>query len=136
LAQVIIRPTVPADLGAVIAEPLPCRIRAYTAVLQRSPDEGEGETVLGVGGLAFPADGPPIAFVQQAPEAKRYPLSFHRAGLAAMQMIAESGLWEVVATSDPDNLTAGRWLARLGFTLAERQNAPGKLLWLWRRPSL
>jgi hypothetical protein len=77
--KVIIRPTIPSDLSAVTAEPLPYRIRAYTAALQpSSPSEGEGETVLGVGGLAFPADGPPIAFVQQALEAKKYPLSFHR----------------------------------------------------------
>ena len=89
--------------------------------------------MLGVGGLAFPPDGPPWAFVQQAPEAKHYPLSFHRAGLMAMAMIRATGIREVTATCDADNAAAVRWLKRLGFTPGDRQHLPGKLIWFWTR---
>jgi hypothetical protein len=125
MAKVTIRPTIPSDLAAVIDEPLPFRIRAYTALL--------GDTVLGVGGVAFPGDGLPIAFVQQSPEAKSYPVSFHRAGLMAMRMIEETGVREVMATCDPQSPAAIRWLERLGFVMAERQTVPGRLLWCWVR---
>ena len=76
-------------------------IRAITATV-------DGR-VIGLGGIAFPPQGPAIAFAQLAPrptvsrcsdsndvsqatpEAKRYPVAFHRAGLLAMAMIRESG---------------------------------------------
>lgn len=128
--RVILRPTVPSDLAAVIGEALPFRIKALTATL---PLEEGGEKILGIGGIAYPPSGTPIAFVQQAPEAKSYPVAFHRAGLAAMKMIRESRVREVVATCDLDNLTAGRWLCRLGFVPADMQNVPNKLIWFWNR---
>lgn len=130
--RVILRPTRLADLAAVIAEPLPFRIKALAAVLL--DDDGSEQKILGVGGLCFPPSGLPIAFVQQAPEAKNYPFAFHRAGKAAIRMMEESGIREAVATCDIDNLAAGRWLARLGFRLADVQNIKGKLLWQWNRP--
>jgi hypothetical protein len=108
----------------VIGEPLPFRIKAITL-------EIDGR-VLGLGGLAFPpGGGPPWAFVQQCPEAKRYPISFHRAGLAAMQMIRDTGVPEVVATADADNEAALRWLERLGFVPV--QHLGDKSLFVWRR---
>jgi hypothetical protein len=138
MAKVIIRPTIPSDLSSVIADPLPCRIRAYTAVLQPSPGDGpstsaqEDETVLGVGGLAF-LPGGVEAFVQAVPGAHDYPVAFHRAGLMAMKMIRESAIHEVAASCDEDNPVAVRWLKRLGFKAAERQVLPGKIIWFWKR---
>jgi hypothetical protein len=123
--KVTLRPTVPADLSAVIGEPLPFRIRALTVL--------DGDRVLGVGGIGFPANGPVIAFVQQAPDAHKFPIAFHRAGLAAMQMIRQSGVAEVISSADPENPKALRWLERLGFTLAEHQSVPGRALYVWRR---
>lgn len=135
MRRVALRPTILSDLSVVIGEPLPYRIKAITAVLQPSPDQGEGETILGVGGLAFPPNGPVWAFVQATQEAKRYPVAFHRAGLAAMEMIRKSGIREVVATCDEDNAAAVRWLVRLGFAPGELQNIPGKIVWFWHLSS-
>jgi hypothetical protein len=131
--KVIIRPTVPSDLPAVIADPLPCRIRTLTAVLQPSADGGGEETVLGVGGIAF-LPGGVEAFVQAAPDAHSFPVAFHRAGLMAMKMIRGSGVREVAASCDADNPPAVRWLKRLGFVESERQPWPEKILWFWTRP--
>lgn len=129
MPRVTIRPTIPADLAAVIGEPLPYRIRALTV-------EIDGK-VMGIGGIGFPPDGPVVAFVQAASEAKHYPVTFHRAGLAAMRMIRESGLPRVVATTDadpPDNAGV-RWLKRLGFREAgtDFQDHADKLIFVWDR---
>ncbi len=125
MSRVTIRTTQPEDLAAVVGEPLPFRIRALTVL--------DGDKVLGVGGIGFPPHGSPIAFVQQAPDAHKYPVSFHRAGLAAMRLIRESGVAEVISTADPDSPRAIRWLERLGFVRAPLQTIPGRILFVWRR---
>ncbi len=145
MPKVTLRPTILADLPHLIGEPLPCRIRAITALID--------DRIIGMGGIAFPPDGPAIAFVQLAPssrkeaigddghgaksipEARRYPVAFHRAGLMAMEMIRRSGVTEVVATADASSDAAVRWLKRLGFQPAERQRIAGKLLFVWNRAS-
>src|SRR5215831_3768702 len=93
---ITLRPTIPSDLPHVIGEPLPWRIRAITALID--------DRIIGMGGIAFPPHGPAIAFVQLVPppngdvavgesghaaaeipeakgipEARRYPVAFHRA---------------------------------------------------------
>ena len=132
MSKITLRPTIPADLPHVIGEPLPFRIRTITAL-------ADGR-VIGIGGVAFPPDGPAIAFVQLAPaqgsaagvpEARRYPVSFHRAGLMAMEMMRASGVAQVIATADAGSATAGRWLKRLGFEEAEQQDIAGRLLFVW-----
>jgi RimJ/RimL family protein N-acetyltransferase len=124
MAPVTLRPTIAADLSHVIGEPLPFRIRAITAIA--------GDAVIGVGGLAFSPDGTVWAFVQQTQEAKRYKVAFHRAGLMAMRMVAQSGVREVLATADADNAVARRWLERLGFVEANREDFNGQVLFVWR----
>jgi hypothetical protein len=143
MSKVTLRPAIPADLPHVIGEPLPYRIRAITALVD--------DRIIGMGGVAFPPQGPAIAFVQlvpsrrnvavspgdgatkSIPEAKRYPVAFHRAGLMAMEMIWASGVAQVVATADADSDVAVRWLKRLGFQPAEGQRIAGKLLFVWDR---
>ena len=147
MPRVRLRPTLVDDLPHVIGEPLPCRIRAITAVLD--------DRVIGIGGIAFPPRGPAIAFVQFAPsrsvrhdahgandqttagspEARRYPVSLHRAGLMAMAMIRTSEAKQVVATADADSAVAVRWLKRLGFKPTDAQPIDGKLLFFWTRES-
>jgi hypothetical protein len=39
--SVVLRPTVPADLSAVVGEVLPYRIKALTAVIPPSPAKGD-----------------------------------------------------------------------------------------------
>jgi hypothetical protein len=142
MPKVTLRPTLLADLPHVIGEPLPCRIRAITALVD--------DRIIGVGGFALPPRGPAIAFVQlvpsgmtkddapcgvrdfaAAPEARRYPVAFHRAGLMAMAMIRASGVKQVVATADAGSDVAVRWLKRLGFRPADEQRIEGKLLFVW-----
>src|SRR5712692_5700344 len=140
MPKVTLRPAILADLPHVIGEPLPYRIRAITALID--------DRVIGMGGIAFPPCGPAIAFVQLAPssreetvcaseaaasipEARRYPVAFHRAGLMAMEMIRRSHVAQVVATADARSDVAVRWLKRLGFQPAERQQIAGKLLFVW-----
>lgn len=120
---VTIRPTVSADLAQVVGEPLPFRIRAITVL--------DDTRVLGIGGIGYAPDNAVIAFVQQAPDAKRYPVSFHRAGLAAMQMVRDAGIAEVHASASTDDPAAVRWLMRLGFGLVAVSG--GKALFIWRR---
>jgi hypothetical protein len=133
MPKVTLRPTAPADLPYVVGEPLPYRIRAITALAD--------ERIIGLGGVAFPPHGPAIAFVQFAPaptgdgpEARRYPVAFHRAGLMAMEMIRGAGVAQVIATADAGNPAAVRWLKRLGFAAAERQPIAGRVLFVWTRP--
>jgi hypothetical protein len=143
MPKVALRPTILGDLPHVIGEPLPYRIRAVTAVID--------DRIIGIGGIAFPPEGPVIAFVQLAPlsredaacdddhdatgipEAKHYPVAFHRAGLMAMEMIRTCGLRQVIATADADSEVAVRWLKRLGFRPAQSQRIAGKLLFVWDR---
>jgi hypothetical protein len=124
--KVTLRPTRPEDLSAVIGEPLPFRIRAITVL--------DGDKVLGIGGIGFPPHGPVIAFVQQAPEARKYKVSFHRAGLMAMRMVRDSGVAEVVATADADDPVALAWLERLGFRPV--QDLETRVLFSWRRDAI
>ena len=145
MPKVTLRPTIAADLPHVVGEPLPYRIRAITALVD--------DRVIGMGGIAFPPQGPAIAFVQlvpssssqdctvcynnriakSIPEARRYPVAFHRAGLMAMEMIRRSEARQVVATADADSDVAVRWLKRLGFKPADGQRIVGKLLFVWNR---
>jgi RimJ/RimL family protein N-acetyltransferase len=120
-----LRPTIASDLPHVIGEPLPFRVRAITMLA--------GDRVIGLGGIAFPPDGPVIAFVQQTTEARKYPVAFHRAGLQAMKLIRQSGLDEVIATTDRDSPRAIRWIERLGFVRAAVQPLPDKWLFEWTR---
>ena len=129
--RVLLRPSLPSDFAALNL-PLPvCRVRARTAVLGPF-DDGSGR-ILGIGGIAFPKEGLPIAFVEQVPDAKHYPVAFHKAGLAAMAMVRELGLPRVAATTDVTNDAGRRWLERLGFVRAEAkyQTIAGKLIYLW-----
>ena len=107
MTRVALRPTVAADLPHVIGEPLPFRIKAITAHI--------GDQVLGVGGLGYLPDGTVGAFVAMNAEGRKYPVAIHRAGLAAMRMIRESGEQRVVALADELVPGAVRWLERLGF---------------------
>ena len=129
--RVQLRPTVAADLPHVIGESLPFRIRALTAYIPRDPsrtiacandasvkrdlDDGSRDQVLGIGGLAYMPNGVIGAFVQMTAEGRKYPVAIHRAGVAAMRMIRESGERRVVALADELVPGAERWLDRLGF---------------------
>jgi hypothetical protein len=120
-----LRPTIASDLPEIIGEPLPFRIRAITVLAD--------DRIIGIGGIAFPPDGPVIAFVQQTQDAKNYPVAFHRAGLLAMRMIRGAGIMQVIATTNRNSPAAIRWIERLGFVRSCVQPIDDKLLFEWTR---
>lgn len=126
--RVELRPTIAEDLPAIVGEPLPVRIQAITALIDGA--------VVGIGGIGFPPDCIPIAFVQTVPDVKAIPgagVALHRAGLVAMAMIRKSKLHQVMATTDADNPVNQHWLERLGFRRARLQPIAGKVIYLWSR---
>jgi hypothetical protein len=119
--RVALRPTLPEDLAQVISEPLPFRIKAITAHV-------DGR-VLGIGGLGYLPNGIVGAFVAMNEEGRNYPVAIHRAGLAAMEMIRQSGERRVVAIADHFIPAAERWLERLGF---EAVTVDGVTAYIWQ----
>ena len=119
--RVELRPTVPADLAQVTHQPLPIRIRAITALA--------GDQVLGIGGIGYRPDGVVIAFMHINEPGRRYPRAIHRAGLAAMELIRQSGERCVIAMADELVEPARRWLERLGFRATHED---GVEFYVWR----
>ena len=119
---VILRPTVAADIAQVTSEPLPVRIRAITALI--------GDRVIGIGGIGYREDGVVIGFAVITEEFRRRPVALHRAGIAMMKIIRDSGVVRVMALADENIAAAGRWLERLGFT---PQLEHGRKIYVWHR---
>lgn len=133
--RVRLRPATSADVEAMLAEPLPFRVRAFAAVLvdpsRTALDDGsqaEGE-LLGIGGLAFLPDGTVGAFVHAREGAHRFKVAFHRAGLMAMAEARRLGIQRVVALAEDGVAPAERWLKRLGF---EEHWFEGKQVFVWQ----
>jgi hypothetical protein len=118
--RVQLRPTIASDLAAVTHETLPIRIRAITALV--------GERVLGLGGIGYRPDGVVIGFAVINDEFRRYPTALHRAGLAMMQVIRETGVDQVIALADENIASSERWLERLGFTAFDEH---GRKVYVW-----
>lgn len=120
--RVTFRPTTTSDIPFLTDRPLPSRIQAITA-------EIEGR-IIGLGGFAFQCDGTVIAFAEISPEARKYPMAIHRAGLMAMDLITKTRRSMVVAEAQPGNPAAERWLLRLGF---EPTEIMGRKAYVWER---
>lgn len=70
--------------------------------------------VIGIGGIAFNRYGQKVAFADITEEARKYPVSIHKAGLAAIALAKKQGLKQLVATGESHEASV-RWLIRLGF---------------------
>lgn len=125
MTKVTIRPAISSDLKAFTADALDFRIRAITLVIDGN--------VQAIGGLGFPERGPVVAFMDQCTDLRKYPVAIHRAGIAGMKLIRDSGLNEIVATVDPANRRALRWIKHFGFVEAVDQPVPNKVLFYWIR---
>lgn len=123
--RVELRPTIASDLAQVTHETLPIRIRAITAEL-------DGR-VLGIGGIGYRPDGVVIGFAALNDEFRNYPRALHRAGLAMMKIIRDSGVPQVIALADERVASAERWLERLGFRVCYER---GVRLYVWRSHEL
>jgi hypothetical protein len=130
--RVRLRPTIASDLAKVTHETLPIRIRAITAY---KLDGFWHERVLGIGGIGYRDDGVVIGFAALNPEFRLYPLAIHRAGLAMMKVIRETGVPRVIALADERIPPSERWLERLGFGPALERGRPviidGHKLYVW-----
>jgi GNAT superfamily N-acetyltransferase len=105
--KVELRPAVSADFDQFVHEPLPYRVRAFTAVR-------DGE-ILGIGGLAFLPNEAVAAFLLIKNDARRYRVALHKAGLFTMQEARRLGICRVVALAQDGIEAAAPWLLRLGF---------------------
>ena len=70
--------------------------------------------VIGIGGVAFFPTGQKVAFADITDEARKYPVSIHKAGLAAIDLARRHGIRQLVATGESHDASR-RWLLRLGF---------------------
>lgn len=116
-----IRPTTIEDVQALVAEPLPWRIKAMTAFEDGKP--------IALGGLVYIPDGTVAAFLIGGEHAKRFPLSFHKAVLAGLREARRSGIRRIAAMAACDVEPAERWLLRLGFAPVE---IDGERVFVWQ----
>jgi N-acetylglutamate synthase-like GNAT family acetyltransferase len=116
----VIRPATRADIDQLIDEPLPWRVRALAM-------EHDGK-LLAVGGFAYQPGDVIAAFLLRTPEAAKYKVTLHRAGMVAMKEAKEAGYRRVVALAEKTNPAAERWLARFGFkqVMIDQEKA-----WVW-----
>lgn len=126
MKKVVIRPACAADFVRLLAEPLPCRVRAFAG-------ERDGE-LLGVGGLAFQPGGAVAAFLILAKDesgaapARRAKVALHKAGLRVLAEARRLRIRRVVALAEQGNEAAEPWLRRLGFRPLA---ADGQTIWVW-----
>jgi len=122
--EVRLVPTTAAHCEAFFPEPLPWRIRAMTAL--------KGDEILGIGGMAMLPDGQTAAFLEVSEEnAKKYPITLHRAAKAILQQAKDLGLRRLVTRADTRRPAAERYLQRLGFEFAG--NDDGEVIYLWQQ---
>jgi N-acetylglutamate synthase-like GNAT family acetyltransferase len=79
--------------------------------------------VVGLGGVASFPNGIHVAFTDISDEARKYPVSIHRAGLRAVALAKKHGIKRLQA-SGVSHPASERWLLRLGFRRVETDGAP------------
>lgn len=75
--------------------------------------------VIAIGGIAIWPNGVKHAFADIGPEARKYPIAIHKAGLATIALAKKHGMRELRAVAAEPKDVALRWLLRLGFTPVE-----------------
>ncbi len=105
--KVEVTPSRVSDFISLVGELPPVRAHAFTGKI--------GDEILGIGGIANLPDGTKLAFAHLNDEARKYPISLHRAGIMVLKQARESGIRRIVAIADKSQPAAGRWLERLGF---------------------
>lgn len=104
------------------AREVPCRILGFTGSV-------DGK-VIGLGGIAFYANGARVAFCDVSDEGRGYPVSLHRAARMLFGQARKLGIKRVVVidSAEVHEKTPG-WLRHLGFQRAALgSGAPG---WIW-----
>ena len=122
MSRVELRDATAADFAQLVETPLPYRVRAFAGV--------QGDTLLGIGGLAFQPGETVAAFLILAcDEARKHKVALHKAGLRTMAEAKRLGIKRVVAVAQQGNPFAEPWLKRLGF---EQIMVDGETAWVWQ----
>ena len=91
-----------------------------------------GDEILGIGGLAMLPDGQTAAFLEVSEEnAKKYPITLHKAARLILQQAKDLGLRRLVTRADTRREAAERYLQRLGFEFAGKDD--GEVIYLWQQ---
>jgi hypothetical protein len=91
--------------------------------------ESDDGRILGVGGVAILDDGRLMGFADLTPEARKNPVTLHKAAASVMARMRSEGVKQMIAMADLNaSPAAERWLARLGF---ERKEYGGRAVWEW-----
>lgn len=110
MSRVAISPATADDFREIVGREPPVRVFALAGRL-------DGK-LLGVGGIAFSPDGSRLAFCELTDEARKHPVSLHRAALMTMEMAKGMKIKRLIAEAQDNNGAAVRWLLRLGFAPA------------------
>lgn len=121
MGRVILRPTRAEDFAQITGDALPFRVWAITGEI--------GNRVIGIGGLGYIPGGPVAMFAALRPEARRYKIALHKAGLRVLAMARQAGIRRAVAMADCDIEAASRWLLRLGFKPIKTE---GEVVYIWQ----
>lgn len=105
--RVSLEPATAEDFERLVGGRPAARARAIAAKL--------GDELLGIGGFLYMPDGAVWASMLVQPAGRKYPAAIFRAGVLAMRVARRLGLREVLASADPNESAAGRFLERLGF---------------------
>jgi ribosomal protein S18 acetylase RimI-like enzyme len=100
------------------------RVRAVAGLID--------DQVVTVGGIAYMPDGSHVAFLHAKPEARNYPVAFHKAGRALIAEARSLGIKRLVAVADDNVPRAEAWLKRLGF---EQETHAEQQVWIWHSSS-
>lgn len=118
-----ISPAEPSDFNDLDGPPQ-LRVRAVTGRV--------GDEIIGIGGLVYLPDGLMGAFARLTPEARRRKVQLHKTALAMLESARARGIRQIVATADPTEPAAERWLERLGFRYVT--TAADRKTYLWSAP--
>ncbi len=104
------------------ARDVPCRILGFTGSLNGK--------VIGLGGIAFYANGARIAFCDISAEGRSFPLSLHRAARMLFGQAKNLGIKRVVVLDSAEvHEKTPNWLRHLGFVPAVF--GTGASGWIW-----
>jgi hypothetical protein len=121
MGRAIVRPATKADFDALTDGPRPFRVRAFTGEVDGRP--------VAIGGIAYLENDVFGAFLHATDEARKYPVTLHKAGLMILREARALVIKRMVAMADPSVDAAERWLARLWFAPEIVDNAT---VWVWK----
>lgn len=120
MAKMTIAPTTPEDVRDFLMVKLPYRIKAMTARVD--------DRIVAIGGLTFLPGGTVTAFLEADDEARKHPVTLHKAVLAGLKDAKANGYRVITALADECIEAAPRWLKRLGF---EPRKIEGETVFTW-----